>query len=126
MSKNQSITHGRYLIRDKVAAFIITGGQDNVQHVAGELMSFWSQLGCVFGKFPFVGWSRGWYAEDTENNYDAMTSSLNGNVNALKEENKNSKMYKDLNKTIHGAFEMALLVKRNRYDQNILDKPNIK
>ena len=124
--QNQSITHGRYLIRDKVAAFIITGGQDNIQHVAGELMSFWSQLGCVFGKFPFVGWSRGWYAEDTENNYDAMTSSLNGNVNALKEENKNSKMYKDLNKTIHGAFEMALLVKRNKYDQNILDKPNIK
>ncbi len=39
---------------------------------AGELMSFWSQLGFVFGKFSFVGWSRGWYAEDTENNYSAM------------------------------------------------------
>ena len=36
-------------------------------------------MGCVFGKFPFVGWTRGLYAEDTENNYDAMTSSLNGN-----------------------------------------------
>ena len=63
-----SITHESYLIRDKVAAFIITGGQDNVQHVAGEVMTFWSQLGFSFGKFPFVGWSRGWYAEDTENN----------------------------------------------------------
>ena len=55
--------------------FIITGGQDNVQHVAGELMTFWSQLGFVFGKFPFVGWSRGWYAEDTENNFDKMQNS---------------------------------------------------
>ena len=52
--QNQMIAHNRYLIRDKVAAFIITGGQDSVQHVAGELMSFWSQLGFVLGKFPFV------------------------------------------------------------------------
>ena len=37
--------------------------------------------------------------------YDAMASSLNGDVNSLKEENKNSKMYKDLVKTIRGAFE---------------------
>jgi nitrite reductase/ring-hydroxylating ferredoxin subunit/multimeric flavodoxin WrbA len=124
--QNQMITHNRYLIRDKVAAFIITGGQDNVQHVAGELMSFWSQLGFIFGKFPFVGWTRGWYAEDTENNYGEMTSSLNGNIGNLKEESKNSKMYKDLIKTIYGAFEMALLVKRNRYDQTVLYKSNNK
>jgi hypothetical protein len=31
----------------------------------------------------------------------------------LKEENKNSKIYKNLAKTIHGVFEMALLAKRN-------------
>jgi nitrite reductase/ring-hydroxylating ferredoxin subunit/multimeric flavodoxin WrbA len=122
--QNQMITHNRYLIRDKVSAFIITGGQDNVQHVAGELMSFWSQLGFVFGKFPFVGWTRGWYAEDTENNHGAMTSSLKGNIDTLKEEDKDSEMYKDLLKTIHGAFEMALLIKRNRYDQSLLCKSN--
>jgi nitrite reductase/ring-hydroxylating ferredoxin subunit/multimeric flavodoxin WrbA len=121
--QNQMITHDRYLIRDKVAAFLITGGQDNVQHVAGELMSFWSQLGFVFGKFPFVGWTRGWYAEDTENNYDAMTSSLNMKTSTSKDD-KNSKMYKDLIKTIYGAFEMALLVKQNRYDQRVLHKSN--
>ena len=73
--QNQATTHDTYLIRDKVAAFIVTGGQDNIQHVSGELMTFWSQLGFVFGKFPFVGWSRGWYAEDTENNYDKMQNS---------------------------------------------------
>jgi hypothetical protein len=120
--QNQSITHDRYLIRDKTAAFIITGGQDNVQHVAGELLSFWSELGFVFGKFPFVGWTRGWYAEDTENNYDAMISSLNNDTSSDTGLEKNSKMYKDIIKTIRGAFEMALLVKRNRYDQTVLYK----
>lgn len=122
--QNQSITHNRHLIRDKVASFIITGGQDNVQHVAGELMSFWSQLGFVFGKFPFVGWTRGWYAEDMENNYNVMISSLNSSINTQVEEDKNSKMYKDIVQTIHGAFEMALLIKRNRYDQKVLHKSN--
>jgi multimeric flavodoxin WrbA/nitrite reductase/ring-hydroxylating ferredoxin subunit len=104
--QNQSITHESYLIRDKVAAFIITGGQDNVQHVAGELMTFWSQLGFVFGKFPFVGWTRGWYAEDTENNYDKMK--------------ENEHMRQDINKTISGAVEMSRLVKQNRYDECVL------
>jgi len=52
-----------------------------------------------------------------------MTSSLTGNTITLKE-GKNFKMYKDLIKTIYGAFEMALLVKLNRYDQNVLHKAN--
>ena len=34
--QNQSITNNNYLVRDKVAAFIITGGQDNIQHVVGK------------------------------------------------------------------------------------------
>lgn len=121
--QNQIITHDRYLIRDKVAAFIITGSQDNVQHIAGELFSFWSQLGFMFGKFPFVGWTRGWYAEDTENNYDSMISSLAINTTTIKE-SMNSKLNKDLIKTITGAFEMALLLKQNRYDQKVLYTKN--
>lgn len=104
--QNQSITNERYLIRDKVAAFIITGGQDNVQHVAGELLTFWSQLGFVFGKFPFVGWTRGWYAEDTENNFDKMKD--------------NEHMRQDIIKTICAAVEMSKLVKENQYDERVL------
>ena len=106
--QNQIITHETYLIRDKVAAFIITGGQDNVQHVAGELMTFWSQLGFVFGKFPFVGWSRGWYAEDTENNFDKMQNS---------QQNE-----QDIEKTIRSAVQMSKLVKENRYDKCVLNR----
>jgi nitrite reductase/ring-hydroxylating ferredoxin subunit/multimeric flavodoxin WrbA len=106
--QNQSITKERYLIRDKVAAFIITGGQDNVQHVAGELLTFWSQLGFVFGKFPFVGWTRGWYAEDTENNFDKMKG--------------NEHMRQDIIKTLSAAVEMSRLVKQNRYDESVLKR----
>jgi hypothetical protein len=88
-------------------------------------MSFWAQLGFVFGKFPFVGWTRGWYAEDTENNYNVMMASLNKDINnnnqTEKEKvEKNSQLYKDIVKTIHGAVELALIIKRNRYDQNVL------
>ncbi|SRR5579884_3184848 len=105
--QNQIVTHDNYLIRDKVGAFIITGGQDNVQHVAGELLSFWSQMGFVFGKFPFVGWSRGWYAEDTENNVSASTAS--------------EKFKHDIINTVNGAVEMSRLVKANRYDRRVLE-----
>jgi hypothetical protein len=107
--QNQSVTNQQYLIRDKAAAFLITGGQDNVQHVAGEMLTFWSQLGFVFGKFPFVGWSRGWYAEDTENNYNSMMT------------NSGNTMRADIKRTITGAVEMSKLVRKNRYDELIAE-----
>lgn len=119
--QNQSITHERYLIRDKVAGFIITGGQDNVQHVAGELMSFWSQLGFVFGKFSFVGWSRGWYAEDTENNYSAMVGD-DGEDNS--KPNPSVMIREDIKRTVRGAIEMSRLISSNRYDEKVLGFQN--
>jgi len=66
--QNQLTTHDRLLIRNKVAAFIITGGQDNVQAVAGQMMMFFGELGFLFPQFPFIAHSRGWSAEDMENN----------------------------------------------------------
>ena len=66
--QNQITTHDNVLIDNKVAAFIITGGQDNVQGVAGSLLTFWSELGFVFPPFPFIGHTRGWDAEDMQNN----------------------------------------------------------
>lgn len=119
--QNQSITHGNYLIRDKVAGFIITGGQDNVQHVAGELMSFWSQLGFVFGKFPFVGWTRGWYAEDTENNYPSMMGEYDKDNSKPK---SSVMMHEDIMRMIRGAVEMSRLVSNNRYDEKVLNFQN--
>ena len=63
-----TIAEPQLLIRNKVAAFIITGGQDNVQAVAGQMLTFFAELGCQFPQFPFIAHSRGWTAEDMENN----------------------------------------------------------
>lgn len=66
--QNQVTIHNRVLIKNKVAAFVIMGGQDNIQAVAGSLLTFWSELGFVFPPFPFIAHSRGWDAEDMQNN----------------------------------------------------------
>ncbi len=73
--QNQITTHDRVLIRDKVAGFLITGGQDNVQAVAGSLLGFFAEIGCVFPPFPYVAHSRGWSAEDMENNVRSVQDS---------------------------------------------------
>jgi len=66
--QNQITIADRVLIQNKVAGFIITGGQDNIQGVAGQLLSFFSELGFYLPQFPFVAHSRGWTAEDMEQN----------------------------------------------------------
>ncbi len=73
--QNQITIANRVLLRNKVAAFIITGGQDNVQAVAGQLMAFFGELGCQFPQFPFVAHSRGWSAEDMERNVEFVRGS---------------------------------------------------
>ncbi|MBK8975020.1 MAG: NAD(P)H-dependent oxidoreductase [Planctomycetes bacterium] len=66
--QNQETIANRHLMNRKVAGFVITGGQDNVQGVAGQLLGFFAELGCQFPQFPYVAHSRGWSAEDMENN----------------------------------------------------------
>jgi multimeric flavodoxin WrbA/nitrite reductase/ring-hydroxylating ferredoxin subunit len=66
--QNQITVKNRVLLRDKVAAFVITGGQDGVQAVAGQLLGFFAEIGCAFPPFPYVAHTRGWSAEDMENN----------------------------------------------------------
>jgi multimeric flavodoxin WrbA len=66
--QNQETIANRHLLRNKVAAFVITGGQDNVQGVAGQLLGFFAEVGCQFPQFPYIAHSRGWSAEDMENN----------------------------------------------------------
>jgi nitrite reductase/ring-hydroxylating ferredoxin subunit/multimeric flavodoxin WrbA len=66
--QNQITIKDNVLIRRKVAGFIITGGQDNVQGVAGEMLGFFSELGFNFPQFPYIAHTRGWSAEDMERN----------------------------------------------------------
>ena len=73
--QNQITTHNRVLIRNKVAGFIIVGGQDNVQGVAGQMLGFFSELGFTFPQFPYIAHSRGWSREDMERNVDIVRTS---------------------------------------------------
>ena len=73
--QNQVTILDNVLIRNKVAAFIITGGQDNVQAVAGQMLMFFAELGFDFPQFPFIAHSRGWSAEDMERNVDYVMKS---------------------------------------------------
>lgn len=66
--QNQVTTHNRVLIRNKVVSFIIVGGQDNVQGVAGQMLGFFAELGFHFPQFPYIAHSRGWSAEDMDRN----------------------------------------------------------
>jgi multimeric flavodoxin WrbA/nitrite reductase/ring-hydroxylating ferredoxin subunit len=43
--QNQITLRKRVMLKDKVAGFIVTGGQDNVQAVAGQMLQFFGELG---------------------------------------------------------------------------------
>lgn len=73
--QNQITLKDRVLIKNKVVSFIITGGQDNIQAVAGQMLTFFTELGFVAPAFPFVGHSLGWSAEDMERNTDYVKNS---------------------------------------------------
>ncbi len=73
--QNQVTIANRFLIRNKVASFIITGGQDNIQQVAGQMLGFFGEIGCVFPQFPYIAHSRGWSSEDMERNVEVVKCS---------------------------------------------------
>ena len=73
--QNQITIANRVLMHNKVAAFIITGGQDNVQAVAGQMLGFFAELGCHLPPFPYIAHSRGWSAEDMERNVQYVAQS---------------------------------------------------
>jgi nitrite reductase/ring-hydroxylating ferredoxin subunit/multimeric flavodoxin WrbA len=73
--QNAITLRNRVLIRNKVAGFIIIGGQDNIQGVAGQMLGFFGELGYLFPQFPYIAHSRGWSHEDMENNVRAVANS---------------------------------------------------
>jgi multimeric flavodoxin WrbA len=73
--QNQITLHNQVLIRNKVAAFIITGGQDGIQAVAGQMMLFFSEIGFVVPQFPFIAHSLGWEFEEMDRNVDYVAHS---------------------------------------------------
>ncbi|MBL7664392.1 MAG: Rieske 2Fe-2S domain-containing protein [Bacteriovoracaceae bacterium] len=73
--QNQITLKNRVLIQNKVAAFVITGGQDNIQAVAGQMLTFFGELGFSAPAFPFVAHSLGWSSEDMERNMNYVKES---------------------------------------------------
>jgi nitrite reductase/ring-hydroxylating ferredoxin subunit/multimeric flavodoxin WrbA len=83
--QNQETIANKILMCNKTAAFIITGGQDNVQAVAGQMLGFFAEIGCQFPPFPYIAHSRGWSAEDMERNvqYVQRSQELHDGARAL-------------------------------------------
>jgi nitrite reductase/ring-hydroxylating ferredoxin subunit/multimeric flavodoxin WrbA len=104
--QNQVTIHNKVLIKNKVAGFIVTGGQDNIQAVAGSLLTFWSELGFLFPPFPFIAHSRGWDAEDMQNNVRQVKAS-----DALREASR---------ELVERAVDFWKIVDQNR---TMMDKP---
>jgi nitrite reductase/ring-hydroxylating ferredoxin subunit/multimeric flavodoxin WrbA len=73
--QNQITLHNKVLIRNKVAAFIITGGQDGIQAVAGQMMGFFSEIGFLLPQFPFIAHSLGWEFEEMDRNVELVEHS---------------------------------------------------
>jgi nitrite reductase/ring-hydroxylating ferredoxin subunit/multimeric flavodoxin WrbA len=67
--QNAVTIRNQVLIRNKVAGFIIVGGQDNIQGVAGQMLGF------IFPQFPYIAHSRGWSHEDMERNVEVVRDS---------------------------------------------------
>jgi multimeric flavodoxin WrbA/nitrite reductase/ring-hydroxylating ferredoxin subunit len=85
--QNQVTIRDNVLIRNKAASFIVTGGQDNIQAVAGQMLVFFTELGFDVPQFPFIAHSRGWSAEDMERNvaYVRRSAALRDGARALAE-----------------------------------------
>ena len=51
----------------------------------GQMLTFFGELGCQFPQYPFIAHSRGWTAEDMENNQRAVqrSASLREGAEAL-------------------------------------------
>lgn len=97
--QNQITIRDRLLIRNKVASFIVTGGQDNVQSVAGHALMFFAELGFQFPQFPFIAHSRGWSAEDMERN--------------VAEVRENEELHQGARELGHRAVELAKVLLAN-------------
>lgn len=73
--QNQITINNKVLIHNKVAAFIITGGQDGIQAVAGQMMLFFGEIGFVIPQFPFIAHSLGWEFEEMDRNVELVAHS---------------------------------------------------
>lgn len=54
--ENMNSVHHQPIIRNKIGAFMILGHEDGYQHVAGNLMNFFTELGLIFPPQAYGAW----------------------------------------------------------------------
>lgn len=69
--ENSSVWFGKKLIKNKVVGLIIIGHQDGFQHVAGNLLNFFSWLGFTIPEIAITSWIEG-YNENTVNDWKKL------------------------------------------------------
>jgi multimeric flavodoxin WrbA len=90
--ENQSSWFGNRLIRNKVAGLIIIGHVDGVQHVAGNLLNFFTWLGFHVPEAAIASWV-GENDEDTTKDWDQIQ--------------RNRYTQEDLQNLIHSSLRLA-------------------
>jgi len=90
--ENQDSWFGNRMIRNKVAALIIVGHVDGIQHVAGNLFNFLAWLGFHIPEVSIASWV-GENNEDTTRDWDLIRS--------------NRSTQEDLQNMIHSTLHLA-------------------
>jgi multimeric flavodoxin WrbA len=103
--ENQYSWFGNRMIKNKVAALIIIGHVDGIQHVAGNLLNFFAWLGFHMPEVAIASWV-GEYDEDTTKDWDQIR--------------KNKYTQEDLENMIASSLKLAHNLKRGleRKNQN--------
>jgi multimeric flavodoxin WrbA len=94
--ENQNTWFDNRMIHGKVAGLIIIGHVDGLQHVAGNLMNFFSWLGFQTPEVAICSWV-GEYDEDTTKDWDQII--------------KNKYTMEDLENLVHSSLNLAFELK---------------
>ncbi len=97
--ENQSTWFGNPMIHGKVAGLIIIGHVDGLQHVAGNLMNFFSWLGFQTPEVAICSWV-GEYDEDTTKDWGQII--------------ENRYTMEDLENLVNSSLDLALQLKHQR------------
>jgi multimeric flavodoxin WrbA len=69
--ENENSVHHNVIIKNKIGAFMILGHEDGYQHVAGNLMNFFTEMGLIFPPQAYGAWV-GESDEDTKHDRERI------------------------------------------------------
>lgn len=69
--ENSNSAHKKVLVKNKIGGFMILGHEDGYQHVAGNLMNFFTEMGLIFPPQAYAAWV-GESDEDTKKDREKL------------------------------------------------------